>query len=1230
MNTRLTFKGFRRGMVAAACLAAGFVAEAATKTQFLMLPQNGFERVNRMQIPDTAEKMTDSDVGCMIYGSVPRNKGQAVGARVDMVNGIIYVLELPMTGWNAGHLEDKQTGYIYTYDSNWNARETTDSPFLTVTARGAGSDFLVTRDEKYIFFSVMEGTNKGKVLRWTRETGAWDDFAVFTSNTDGLRGLAADNAGNLYVAQREEKKIYRFKMDHAPYEAGTYDAVSSSGSYTELNRLSTLVYRPADGRLYAAGWTQVAWFDAETLEQGCEPVTLHALSVVPGYTAGCLSGGEVFFGGGNGSMNGPIFKLTDYENLAAVDVSPWTSGWLAYDFADWQPAIARQNGFGEVGTPSCAGVTLQGGALAGAAGVKGGALALPNDASTAALTDSAAFVPATAAFTVSFWANLAEGAAGTLFSNGAVSVTADADGKLGLAFGATAIATEAVVSDAAWHVIAFTRSTTALNLWMDGALVGSATIDAAVAVGQLENWTFGPVVGNAFFDEFRIYGSALALYAQRSMAAEFGPAATPAMPEQPTAYDQLDPAIGQEVEHAFANEGAIGAPQLFKYKSNWYLSYAVGGTTKIKVSSDGTTWSDFSTLPATGVSLFTLRSGELAAIGQVSETSATAWAYDFTEGKWNERLTYSGTTRFTMLPNTLVNVCNKWGVGVAVKGEAYSGKRMIGYLYFNNRDADTSKLINASLYQTTVEESSNDRTFLPTYSTVKDPRPGIACVDRGQKLGGRTVFESIYPIVDADRPDGKAAAGLERYLIQGFHTYWDDQMEYDYSREHRFVALPGAGKSFSLFKDATTGLYWALTTPVLQASELAGGRAASTIRHRLGLYVSGDLGGWTPCGLVATTGTADTFGYNAPFAVIDGNDLLVAFGVSQDDGAIPPAGTDRSNYLAVRRIADFRTNYVATRPEPKKSTVLYATGGRKRGTVYRHYLDEDGEWHSDALLMTPDSNVTPYDGERAPSFTDSIAVGRRGAVYVTKRGWYWEDADARALRIYRFNRRGNFVQMYKNADISVAWDPARLALSPDESTLYVGVPSKILKLNVATGAFSTFVDNADGKLGSSAASKSLAVDAAGNVYVADNSQYGKVTRFLPNGEQDASFVLWGAAGSPLDWGAWAIAVDDANGKLYVGCRDGQVWKVDLATQAKTKLCNALAGFRSLDGNSHLDAACNSLAVLDGRLFLSSVYGWVREIDTETGVQTPAVNNSLSVGGIGIYKYEKQGSAIIVR
>lgn len=1230
MNSLLTFKVFRRGMVAALCLAAGLAAEAATKTQFLMLPQDGFTRINRMRIPDTAEKMTDSNVGCMIYGSVPRNKGQTVGARVDMVNGIIYVLELPMTGWNAGHSEDKQTGYIYTYDSNWNARETTDSPFLTVTARGAGSDFLVTRDEKYIFFSVMEGTNKGKVLRWTRATGVWDDFAVFTSNTDGLRGLAADNAGNLYVAQREEKKIYRFKMDHAPYEAGTYDAVSSSGSYTEINRLSTLVYRPADGRLYAAGWTQVAWFDAETLEQGCEPVTFHDPSVVPGYTAGCISGGEIFFGGGNGSMNGPIFKLTNYVDLAACDVSPWTSGWLAYDFADWQPAITRQNGFGAVGTPSCAGVSLQGGALAGAAGVKDGALALPNGTSTAALVDSAAFVPAKAAFTVSFWANLAEGATGTLFSNGSVSVTADEDGKLGLTFGETAIATEVVVADAAWHVIAFSRSTTALELWMDGALVGSATIAETDAVGQLENWTFGPVAGDAFFDEFRVYDTALALYAQRSMATEFEPAATPEMPEQPTTYNPLDPAIGAEIEHAFANEDAIGAPQLYKYKSNWYLSYAVGGTTKIKVSSDGTVWSDFSTLAATGVSLFTMKSGELAAIGQVSETSVTAWAYDFTEGQWNARQTYSGSSAFSIVPNRIIDVCSKFGVGVAYKKAAFSGEQTLGYLYFNNRDgAHTDQFINTALYAQPAEEASNDMVFGPKYSTIKTLLPGF-CIDRGLMLGGRTVFETINPIEDADRPDGKAMAGLERYVIQGYHTYWDDNMQYDYSREHRFVALPGASKSFSIFKDSTTGLYWALTTPVLQASELAGGRAASTIRHRLGLYVSSDLGGWTPCGLVATTGTADTFGYNAPFAVIDGNDLLVAFGVSQDDGAIPPAGTDRSNYLAVRRIANFRTNYVATRPAPKKSTVLYATGGRKRGTVYRHYLGEDGEWHSDTLLMTPDSNVTPYDGEKAPSFSDSIAVGRRGAVYVTKRGWHWEDADARALRIYRFDRRGNFVQMYKNADVSIAWDPARLALSPDEHTLYVGLPSKILKLNVATGSFSTFVDNTDGKLGNSAASKSLAVDAAGNVYVADNSQYGKVTKFFSNGEQDTSFVIWGAAGSPIDWGAWAIAVDDANGKLYVGCRDGQVWKVDLATQVKTKLCSALSGFGQLDGNSHLDAACNSLAVLDGRLFLSSAYGWVREIDTETGVQTPVINNSLSVGGIGVYKYESLGAAIIVR
>lgn len=1225
MHSLLTFKGLRRGMVAALCLAAGLAAEAATKTQFLMLPQRGYYRVNRMRIMDTDVdgKMSadDSHVYCAIYDSVPRNKSLATGARVDMVNGIIYVLELPMTGWNQNDPDSLQTGYIYTYDSNWNAREATDSPFLTVTARGACSDFLVTRDEKYVFFSVMEGTNKGKILRWTRATGAWDDFAVFTSNTDGLRGLAEDNAGNLYVAQRAENKIYRFKMDHEPYEAGSCDAVSSSGSYTALGSPSVIVYRPADGRLYVAGWSQVAWFDAETLEQGCEPVTVDNGKVgVPGYTAGCISGGEIFFSGGNGSMNGPIFKLTGYDPITAIDVSPWTSGWTAYDFVDWQPAIARQNGFGAVGTPACEGVLLQGGALAGATGVKGGALALPNDASTAALADSAAFVPATAAFTVSFWANLAEGATGTLFSNRSVALTADADGKLGLTFGETAIATEAVVADGAWHVIAFTRSTTALNLWMDGANVGSATIAEADAVDQMADWTFGPVAGDAFVDEFRVYGSALALYAHRSMAAEFEPAATPEMPEQPADYEPLDPAIGQEIEHVYANDAALGAPQLLKFGDKFYLSYAVGGVTKIKVSSDGAAWSDFSTLAATGVSLFRTRNALLGAFGQTSPTSAALWTYDSSAGQWNERLAYSGSTRFTMMPGAILNSCNKYSLGVLVENKPFSGTWTAGILFLNANAGvdsfDTFKLKTISAEYTSYNYSK-------TYSTVRAILPACGYFYRGLTMADpQEVFEMMYPAVDGNRADGKAKAGAERFYLERWVNYYGtgDWIYDDWSRDKQYVSLPGASKTFAVVQDSTTGLFWALTTPVLKTSELLE-RSADTIRNRLALYVSKDLTDWAPCGTVAETGTADTFGYNAPFALVDGNDLLVAFGVSADDGAIATVDRAHSNYLAIRRIANFRTNYVAEQPT-KKSTVLYALGCESSGTVARHALGSDGEWHSAGWLMQNSASAkkdqTLYDGEGAAGKPTAVAVDGRGNVFIANTRVSW-DTD-RVVRIFSFNRNGTFKKLYKKSDVTV--DPVGLAVSRDGSRLYCSTGSKIWKIDVASGVWSEFATNGSGDLGANV--YFLAVGEDGTVYAGNQASPGQVTRWSAAGEFLGKLCDTDANG------AGALALDEANGRLFVGARFGALWTVDLSSGAKTAIrANTMTGRLNTD-NSQVDSGVKGLAYLDGKIYVSSSYGHVVEIDPETGAEKPCIGSMKTAGGIGIYKYEPSGTAIIVR
>lgn len=121
-----------------------------------------------------------------------------------------------------------------------------------------------------------------------------------------------------------------------------------------------------------------------------------------------------------------------------------------------------------------------------------------------------------------------------------------------------------------------------------------------------------------------------------------------------------------------------------------------------------------------------------------------------------------------------------------------------------------------------------------------------------------------------------------------------------------FVNLPGADKKFAVQYDGVSGLYWALTNPVLSAD---GGYTAdrpAMVRNTGALWSSSDLNDWSLRKIFLYTPNRAREGFQYFQFLIDGDDLIVLSRTAIQDGTFLPSRGHDANVLSLHRIRSFR------------------------------------------------------------------------------------------------------------------------------------------------------------------------------------------------------------------------------------------------------------------------------------------------------------------------------------
>jgi sugar lactone lactonase YvrE len=147
----------------------------------------------------------------------------------------------------------------------------------------------------------------------------------------------------------------------------------------------------------------------------------------------------------------------------------------------------------------------------------------------------------------------------------------------------------------------------------------------------------------------------------------------------------------------------------------------------------------------------------------------------------------------------------------------------------------------------------------------------------------------------------------------------------------------------------------------------------------------------------------------------------------------------------------------------------------------------------------------------------------------------------------------------------------------------------------------------------------VAVDAAGNIYIADQYNYrvrkvaldGTISTFVGNGLNGYSGDGGSASSASLSY-TLALAID-SNGNLYVADQNNYVRKVNISTGIITTLAGNGSFGHSGDGGPATSAGLyrpNGLAVdASGNVYISEYYGMdVRRVDGVTGIITTIAGN----------------------
>lgn len=165
-------------------------------------------------------------------------------------------------------------------------------------------------------------------------------------------------------------------------------------------------------------------------------------------------------------------------------------------------------------------------------------------------------------------------------------------------------------------------------------------------------------------------------------------------------------------------------------------------------------------------------------------------------------------------------------------------------------------------------------------------------------LEGNTVVAPDGHIVNMLR----VAAGTPVVNKAAILTLTADGTKLSFDPTSGFVDFPGGSKKFTIQYDPQSCRYWSLVNPV--PAELAGTRAASSIRNQLALVSSDDLRQWNIERVIIDDPDLN-HGYQYADWLFDGTDIIAVVRTATEDEQGGANNYHNANYLTFHRIGDF-------------------------------------------------------------------------------------------------------------------------------------------------------------------------------------------------------------------------------------------------------------------------------------------------------------------------------------
>jgi sugar lactone lactonase YvrE len=946
-----------------------------------------------------------------------------------------------------------------------------------------------------LYMSAAFGTVSDKIFRFALDT--WQGGEFIASNGwngadyfENPRGIATDENGILYVADRQRNLIRAFDAQTGAYLTNHLTVAVLTGGLTYDFRSRRLL---GSGRLLNESVTQIF-----QVTNGV------ATSLVTGGTAGANAlgilaiGEDVYY---SSYSENKIYRVRpDGTRTVAVDAqadanqpmymmivpehSTVLTNGLAARWRFDEPANAAV--LPSDGPVGWCGIEARGYLQSGAAGVEDGALWF-NDTSYGQLSNSKALIPATNDFSVFLWAGASASGTGQrhLFT-----CNAGQAGRCELGYDFTAGSAKklfwwhvdglALVStndarDGAWHHVGVIRRGDTFELWLDGAKETNAA--AAVSVSQTVEWRIGASLKSppefllrtgAFMDELRVYRRALDPAEVGELFAAHAPGAAPSRPALPvpdfTAATGLGAvAVGWQPRIAEPAD----APCLLRRTDRTLLaSYDVCGEasalTRVCRSQDGgATWAQLAEVGGLARASLFEHGGTLCLLGISALPRGNVRLHTSADGgaTWSGGVSVWTASAASMAPGPVaVRGGRVWKPFADMTGTLWPRDARARVLSAPE-GADLTVAANWTATQPcwSVGDGWHGKQYLYGWNdgNLVETKEGdlIDVLSVPQNKGGRAEVAALARVVDS-------ASSVTN------------------NADTDFAMLPGAAKPFMVRYDASSGLYWTVTSATAPSENVLGAVPPENVVHRLAVYSSHNLRDWClrTVLLDASEGSADGF-QRASFA-FDGDDFIVLFAAAYADGQHGARSATEPNLVLFKRVPGFRGLPV----DEGEARMLVADTGNNR--VVRYSLNSLGQWQDDNVFAA--GMVKPFGLARLGDkvYVSEQTAGGRILAYTLK-GW-----GARMVTAFA-------------GDATLG----ALAAAPD-GTLVVAVGSaadgdKVYRVNPATGAKSVFIDTT-GWGGTLFEVRGVACDGVGNVFVAARSvgsasTLGQFFRFSPAG-----------------------------------------------------------------------------------------------------------------------------------